>query len=88
MRRQDLNTDRLVEYALKMDIGVVIRRLGYLLELYKIGTMEHLETLLGSLTDTYARLDPLLPAEGKFLRKWRLQLNVTPDELLSVVGTK
>jgi predicted transcriptional regulator of viral defense system len=87
MRRQDLNTDRLIEYALKMDIGAVIRRLGYLLELYKIGTGEHLETLLGSLTDTYARLDPLLPAEGKFLRKWRLQLNVTPDELLAVVRT-
>jgi predicted transcriptional regulator of viral defense system len=26
-------------------------------------------------------------AEGKFLRKWRLQLNVTPDELLAVVRT-
>jgi len=87
MRRQDLNMDRLIEYALKMNIGAVIRRLGYLLELYRIGTREHLETLLGRLTDTYARLDPLLPAEGKFLRKWRLQLNVTPDELLSVVRT-
>lgn len=87
MRRQDLNTDRLIEYALRMDIGAVIRRLGYLLELYKIGTREHLETLLGTLTGTYARLDPLLPAEGRFLRKWRLQLNVTPDELLSVVRT-
>jgi len=85
MRRQDLNTDRLIEYALKMNIGTVIRRLAYLLELYGIGNLEHLETLRGRLTYTYTRLDPLLPAEGKFLRKWRLQLNVTPDELLSVV---
>jgi len=33
------------------------------------------------------RLDPLLPSEGKFLRKWRLQFNVSPQELLSVVRT-
>jgi predicted transcriptional regulator of viral defense system len=87
MRRQDLKTDRLIEYALKIDIGAVIRRLGYILELYGIGAPEHWETLRSRLTDTYARLDPLLSAEGKFLRKWRLQLNVTPDELLSVVRT-
>ena len=87
MRRDGLNIDRLVEYALRMDIGAVIRRLGYLLELYGIGTPEHLKTLRGRLTNTYARLDPLLPAEGKFTGKWRLQLNVTPDELLSVVRT-
>ena len=70
-----------------MDIGAVIRRLGYLLKLYGIGALEHWNTLRSRLTDTYARLDPLLPAEGKYLRKWRLQLNVTPDELLSVVRT-
>jgi len=87
MRRQDLRADRLIEYALKMDIGAVIRRLGYLFELYGIGAPEHWNILRSRLTDTYARLDPLLPAEGKYLRKWRLQLNVTPDELLSVVRT-
>lgn len=43
--------------------------------------------LLDHLTDTYVRLDPVLPAEGKFVRRWRLQLNVPPDELLSVGRT-
>jgi len=87
LRRQDVNVSRLIEYALKMDSGAVIRRLGYLLELYAIGSPEHLETLRGHLTETYARIDPVLPAEGKFIRKWRLQLNVSPDEFLSVVRT-
>ncbi|HOD29753.1 MAG TPA: hypothetical protein PKH03_11120 [Syntrophales bacterium] len=32
-------------------------------------------------TNTGVRQDPLLPAEGKFLHRWRLQLNVTPEEL-------
>lgn len=87
MRRQDLNMDRLIEYTLRMDIGAVSRRLGYLLEFYGIGNPEQLGTLLGRLTKTYARLDPMLPAEGKFTSKWRLQLNVTPDELQAVVKT-
>jgi len=87
MRRDDLNVKRLIEYALRMDIGAVIRRLGYLMELYEIGSPENMENLRVHLTDTYVRLDPLLPAEGKFHRKWRLQLNVSPDELLSVVRT-
>jgi predicted transcriptional regulator of viral defense system len=38
-------------------------------------------------TDTVVRLEPLLPAGGKFLNRWRLQLNVTPDELFAAVRT-
>ncbi|MBA7539535.1 hypothetical protein ES705_31814 [subsurface metagenome] len=87
MRHQDVNINRLISYAIKVGVGAVIRRLGFLLELYKIGTSEDREILSLHLTETYVRLDPLLPPEGKFLRKWRLQLNVSPEELLSVVRT-
>jgi len=86
-RRHDVNVGSLIEYALKMNIGAVIRRLGYLLELYAICSPEHLEALRSHLTETYARIDPILPAEGKFIRRWRLQLNVSPDELLLAVRT-
>jgi len=87
MRHQDVKVNRLISYAIKIGVGAVIRRLGFLLELYKIGTSEDWEILSSYLTETYVRLDPLLPSEGKFLRKWRLQLNVSPEELLSVVKT-
>jgi len=87
MRHQDINVNRLIGYAIKIDVGAVIRRLGFLLELYKIGTSEDWKILSSHLTETYVRLDPLLLSEGKFLRKWRLQLNVAPEELLSVVRT-
>ncbi len=87
MRHQDVNVNRLINYAIKIGVGAVIRRLGFLLELYKIGTSEDWEILSSHLTETYVRLDPLLPPEGKFLRKWRVQLNVSPEELLSVVRT-
>ena len=87
IRHQDMNHDRLIEYAKKTGIGAVIRRLGFLMELYQIGTAKNLEALHNTLTEAYMRLDPLLPAEGKFLRRWRLQLNVSSEELLAVVRT-
>mgnify|MGYP000061449066 FL=1 len=52
------------------------------MELYDIGTPADRDRLRGKLTGTYANLDPLMPAEGKYLRKWRLRLNVSSDELL------
>ncbi len=85
--RETIHIERLIEYALRINVGAVIRRLGYIMELYEIGTQEERKTLLNHLTDTYVRLDPALPAEGKFIRKWRLQLNVSPNELVSVVRT-
>jgi len=62
----------MIEYALKVDVGAVIRRLGYIMELYEIGAQEDRNILLDHLTDTYVRLDPVLPADGKYVRKWRL----------------
>ena len=87
MKKEKLDGGRLVDYALRMDIGAVIRRLGYLMELFQIGSPKMRDPLRERLTDTVVRLDPLLPAEGKFLHRWRLQLNVTPDELLAVART-
>lgn len=87
MRHQNMDPDRLIEYAKKTEVGAVIRRLGFLMELYQIGTAKNLEALHPMITEAYMRLDPLLPAGGKFLRRWRLQLNVSPEELLAVVRT-
>lgn len=87
MRREAIRTSSLIEYAIRINTGAVIRRLGYILELYSIGPQEDRKILLDHITNTYMRLDPILPVEGKFIRKWRLQLNVTPDELLTVAKT-
>lgn len=87
IRKQDVNINKLISYAVKMNIGAVIRRLGYLLELYKIGTSGDWDVLRHDLTETYALLDPNLPVDGKYLRKWRLRLNVSADELLNIVRT-
>lgn len=87
MRRNDLDVDRLVRYARRMDVGAVTRRLGYLLETYEAAGAPVLDRLRRGLTATYVRLDPLLPAAGKRVRRWRLQLNVEPEELRAVRST-
>lgn len=87
IQREKVQIPRLVDYALRLDVGAVIRRLGFLLEIYEIGTVEAVKALQRRLTSTYVALDPVLPAEGKYLRRWRLRLNVSPEELRAVVGT-
>ena len=87
MRRQDMDVNKLMRYARKLGVGAVIRRLGFLLETYEMAEARELEKLRKSLTATYVRLDPVLPAEGKRLRRWRIQLNVDPEELRAVTRT-
>ena len=96
MRHHDMKSDEdsmictLVAYALRMKVGAVTRRLGYLLELYGLAPEEDLARLRETLTPTwpgYVPLDPLLPKDGKHLKRWRLQLNITSEELESVRTT-
>ena len=87
MQREKVSPERLVEYAIRLNIGAVIRRLGYLLELYELGTDKTAKALTNRLTNTYVSLDPVLPNQGKHLHRWRLRLNVEPEEILSVVRT-
>ena len=84
MKQETMNVQRLVEYAKRLGVGAVIRRLGYLLELYELANLSTLNDLRALLTNTYQRLDPVLPNEGRHLSRWRLQLNVLPEELSAV----
>jgi predicted transcriptional regulator of viral defense system len=87
MRRQDMDIKKLVAYALMLDIGAVYRRLGYLLEIFETQETGQLELLRRKLTATYVLLDPTLPAEGKFMARWRLRLNVSPEEIKTLIRT-
>lgn len=87
MKRSQFNPQKLVEYALRLDIGAVVRRLGFMMELYQIGSEEHFTGLQAKLTTTHQLLDPDLPAEGKFQSRWKLRLNVPIEELRTVGST-
>ena len=87
MRHTDILVAKLLEYATRLNVGSVRRRLGYLLELFGIATETELQSLRNSLTATYVSLDPSLPNEGPYLAKWRLRLNIPREELLAVRST-
>lgn len=87
IKRDSIDTARLIDYARKLGIGAVYRRLGFLLEVFKIANNEALESLKREITSSYHLLDPELGPEGKHISKWRLRLNVTEAELKAIVRT-
>lgn len=87
IRRQDVNISLLIRYGQRLKVRAILQRLGFLLETYELGDRNDLGFLQRLLTNTYVLLDPTLPAEGHYLRRWRLRLNVTPEELRAVVRT-
>lgn len=87
IRRADMNTDKLADYALRLDIGAVARRLGFLLEIFDVQAPAALARLKEHAVRPYLLLDPIMPNEGKYLSRWKLRLNVDPAELLSLVRT-
>jgi len=87
MRREAITPSKLVDYALRLDVGAVVRRLGFLLETFEVPAAAEVERLRAELTSTYALADPLMPAEGPYQARWRLRVNVAPDELRALVRT-
>lgn len=87
MRRDAVNPDTLVDYALRLNSGAVIRRLGFLMDSCDLGLDRHRDALRARLTATYHLLDPVLSKEGPYDSRWRLQVNVNPEELLGARAT-
>jgi predicted transcriptional regulator of viral defense system len=46
-----------------------------------------LTTLHELVGPSYALLDPILPSDGRFLRRWRLQLNIDSETLKGIATT-
>ena len=87
MREESIDTARLVDYAVRMGVGAVFRRLGFLLELFELGAAKEPERLREKLTAAYAVLDPSLPPEGRYDGRWRIRLNISPEEILAAART-
>jgi predicted transcriptional regulator of viral defense system len=87
MRRENFQPKRLVDYALQLGVGAVIRRLGFLLETCEVQAPDEIARLRNNMTATYHVLDPVLPHGGKFSSRWRLRLNVSPEEIKMLRST-
>jgi predicted transcriptional regulator of viral defense system len=87
LRRDSIAIPKLVDYALRLGVGSVVRRLGFLLETFEVDSPDEIDRLRRALTATYAPLDPLMPAEGTWNARWRVRVNVDPEELRALVRT-
>lgn len=87
LRQADFDWDKLGDDARRLGRHAVAQRLGYLLELYELGTPALIESLQSLVGSAYTRLDPLLPAGGPYLACWRLRLNLDEETLQTIVRT-
>lgn len=87
MRRDDMDMSKLVDYALRLEAGAVIRRLGFLLETFGVITPAQSEQLQSMVSTGYVDLDPLLQSSGRYLKRWGIRVNVEPEEIENAVAT-
>jgi predicted transcriptional regulator of viral defense system len=80
-----IDFEKLYNYALRFDSQAVIKRLGYLLEVLEIRQTitEKLQKIRSS---SFTLLDPLLPKEGKMLRRWNIQVNIDEETIKSALS--
>lgn len=74
VRGDDLDIERIVGYALRLDAAVA-KRLGWVLEYYDFDPSRFRE-LLDLPINGYRKLDPTGPRKGRLNRRWMIQENL------------
>jgi predicted transcriptional regulator of viral defense system len=87
LRKDGLDESRLVTYSQRLDHKAAAKRIGFLLETYSLGRPETIAALQALVNPRYALLDPTLPDEGPYRARWRLRINLDPEELKATVWT-
>ena len=84
--KNQINYDLLNEYTQQFHSQAVIKRLGFLLELFEI---HHpiVEELHNRKSDSYVLLDTELPKEGKLLSRWSIRQNIDTATIKSAIAT-
>lgn len=73
-----LDAAKLVGYALRYDVGAVIKRLGWAME--SLGVPDSVTApLLAYPIQSYSQLDPTAPPNGTPIARWQLRHNLQPE---------
>lgn len=75
----ELDDSRLREYAIRIGNSAAAKRLGFCMEAFGLGDTDAFRTSVKPAAG-YPRLDPTLPAQGKYNRRWGLIINVKVGE--------
>ena len=87
LRKDDLDEGRLVAHVQRLDHKAAAKRIGFLLETYTLGHPETIAGLQSLVNPSYDPLDPTLPDQGPYRARWRLRINLDPEELKTIVWT-
>lgn len=75
------SVDRLSAYALRMQNGAVLKRLGYLAERLSLPVGDNAERWRAALSGGHALLDPGRGGAGSVEARWRLRVNIPDEEI-------
>lgn len=78
--RDELDLEKIIKYGLRMKNGAIFKRLGYILEAYQIGD-RIIEKIQSHISGGYSPLDPTLPREGRYIKRWNLLINIPSEDL-------
>ena len=75
--KEEIEFEKLIEYALRIGNNAVIKRLGFILDFHGLDS----KSLENKISGSYSVLDPTKEKIGKYNSKWKLLINVSEDEL-------
>jgi len=87
IQKDKIDFDRLLDYSLKFDKNIVIKRLGYILESLNLSKSEYLSKLRVKANNKYYVLDPLLPTDETFKNSWKIIANIGQEEITKAIST-
>lgn len=81
--REELDFERLLDYALKMKNGAILKRLGYLLQKLEIKIPADIDKKIRqNISKGYVLLNPSGKRKGKHKSEWKLLVNISDKDLL------
>lgn len=87
MKKQEIDFEKLLDYAIRFKKIVVTKRLGYILESLSLQDTGDLAKLRTRINNKYYVLDPLLPTKDTYKNSWKLIVNISPEEMKKNVST-
>jgi len=72
--------DILLQYALKLNRGVVFKRLGFTAELWGSAHKDWTKKCIEHISSGISKFDPSGPDKGRILTRWKLRINLPLEE--------
>jgi len=76
----DSNPELLLKYALKLNRGVIFKRLAFTGELLGKVSDTWLKSCRDHISSGISKLDPAGPEKGPIITRWKLRINVPLEE--------